>query len=54
MNGSRETVEFDVPAGNYKWISDGEFVHPKGMGILNNTSGKVAVAPVSGIILAEY
>ena len=54
MNGSREGVEFDIPAGNYKWISDGEFVHPKGMGMSNFESGKVTVAPISGIILAEY
>ena len=54
MNGSREGVEFDIPAGNYKWISDGEFVHAKGMGALNCVSGKVNVAPISGVILAEY
>lgn len=54
MNGSREGVEFDIPAGTYKWISDGEFVHAKGMGALNCDSGKVNVAPISGVILAEY
>ena len=54
MNGSREGVEFDIPAGNYKWISDGEFVHAKGMGTFNCYSGKVNVAPISGVILAEY
>lgn len=54
MNGSREGVEFDIPAGNYKWISDGEFIHAKGMGTFNCDSGKVNVAPISGVILAEY
>jgi hypothetical protein len=54
MNGSREGVEFDIPAGTYKWISDGEFIHAKGMGALNCDSGKVNVAPISGVILAEY
>lgn len=54
MNGSREGVEFEIPAGSYKWISDGEFVHAKGMGVLNCDSGKLSVAPISGVILAEY
>ncbi len=54
MNGSREGVEFDIPAGSYKWISDGEFVHAKGMGVFNCDSGKLDVAPISGVILAEY
>ena len=54
MNGSREGVEFEIPAGSYKWISDGEFVHAKGMGVLNCDSGKLNVAPISGVILAEY
>ncbi len=54
MNGSREGVEFDIPAGSYKWISDGEFVHAKGMGVFNCDSGKLRVAPISGVILAEY
>jgi pullulanase len=54
MNGSREGVEFDIPAATYKWISDGDSIHAKGMGIFNCESGKVNVAPISGIILAEY
>ena len=54
MNGSREGVEFDIPTGTYKWISDGEFVHAKGMGVFNCDSGKLSVAPISGVILAEY
>ena len=54
MNGSREIVEFDIPAGVYKWISDGEFVHAKGMGTCDARSGKITVAPISGVILAEY
>ena len=54
MNGSREGVEFDIPTGSYKWISDGEFVHAKGMGVFNCDSGKLNVAPISGVILAEY
>jgi hypothetical protein len=54
MNGSREGVEFDIPAGSYKWISDGEFVHAKGMGMYNANNGKIVVAPISGVILAEF
>ena len=54
MNGSREGVEFEIPAGSYKWISDGEFVHAKGMGMYNANNGKIVVAPISGVILAEY
>ncbi len=54
MNGSRDYVEFDIPVGTYKWISDGEIVHAKGMVPFNIRSGKVSVAPISGIILAEY
>ena len=54
MNGSREGVEFDIPAGSYKWISDGEFIHAKGMGMYNANNGKIVVAPISGVILAEY
>ena len=54
MNGSREGVEFDIPAGSYKWISDGEFIHAKGMGMYNANNGKIVVAPISGVILAEF
>ena len=54
MNGSRESVEFNIPAGNYKWIADGEFVHAKGMGEYNCDNGKLTIAPISGVILAEY
>jgi pullulanase len=54
MNGSRESVEFDIPAGTYKWITDGEYIHPKGMVPFNIRSGKVTVSPISGVILAEY
>ena len=54
MNGSREGVEFEIPTGSYKWISDGEFVHAKGMGMYNANNGKIVVAPISGVILAEY
>ncbi len=54
MNGSREGVEFNIPAGNYKWISDGEFIHAKGMGAFDANTGKISVAPISGVILAEY
>ena len=54
MNGSREYTEFDIPNGTYKWISDGEFIHPKGMVPYAIHTGKVSVPPISGIILAEY
>ena len=51
MNGSRESVEFDIPAGEYKWICDGDTIVPRGIGRLS-TGGKVEVAPISAIILA--
>ena len=54
MNGSRDEVEFEIPVGTYRWISDGEFIHAKGMGLYNAYSGKISVAPISGVILAEY
>jgi hypothetical protein len=54
MNGSREEVEFKIPTGTYRWISDGEFVHAKGMVPFNIRTGIVAVPPISGLILAEY
>ena len=54
MNGSREGVEFDIPAGRYKWISDGDNIHPKGMGMTTINDGKLLVSPISGVILAEY
>lgn len=53
MNGSREAVDFDIPAGNYRWICDGKCVTPQGEGYLN-TDGRVSVPAISGIILAEY
>ena len=54
MNGSREAVEFEIPATTYKWICDGEYVVEQGIGHVDVSSGKIVVAPVTGIILAEY
>ena len=54
MNGSREAVEFKIPKGTYKWVCDGTTIVPNGMGEYNATKGKITVAPISGIILAEY
>lgn len=53
MNGSRETVEFDIPEGEYKWICDGESIVPQGMGTLL-CNGKLSVSPITGIVLAQY
>ena len=54
MNGSRESVEFDIPAGTYKWVCDGTTIVPNGMGSMTITDGKISVAPITGIVLAEY
>ena len=54
MNGSRECVEFDIPAGSYKWIADGESIVAKGIGSYDTTEGKIAVNPISAVILAEF
>lgn len=54
MNGSREAVEFSIPAGEYKWICDGEAVSANGIGRYDAKDGKIVVAPISGIVLAEY
>ena len=54
MNGSRESVEFEIPAGVYKWITDGESVVANGIGRYDASSGSITVAPVTGIVLAEY
>ena len=54
MNGSREEVEFDIPEGTYKWVCDGTTIVPNGMGSITITDGKISVAPITGIILAEY
>ena len=54
MNGSRESVEFEIPAGTYKWVADGKTIVPHGMGSADVTNGKINVPPISGIILADY
>ena len=54
MNGSREAVEFEIPATTYKWICDGEYVVEQGIGHIDVSSGKIVVAPITGIVLAEY
>ena len=53
MNGSRDYVEFDIPAGSYKWIADGESIIPRGIGRYDAVDGKIAVAPISGVILMQ-
>ena len=53
MNGSREAVEFTIPAGNYRWICDGERVTPEGEDFYN-TDGCISVPAISGVVLAEY
>ena len=54
LNGSREGVEFTIPEGNYKWLTDGTTVVAEGMGSLPVDDGKFAVSPVTGVVLAEY
>lgn len=53
MNGSRESVEFAIPKGSYRWITDGERWTLNG-GDAVESNGTVTVAPISGVILAEF
>ena len=52
MNGSREAVKFNIPAGNYKWITDGSTWDMNGKGTLNASEFKVPA--ITGVILAEF
>ena len=52
MNGSREAVKFNIPAGNYKWITDGSTLDMNGKGTLN--ASEVKVPAITGVILAEF
>ena len=52
MNGSREAVKFNIPAGNYKWITDGSTWDMNGKGSLN--ASEVKVPAITGVILAEF
>lgn len=54
MNGSREAVEFNIPAGQYKWLCDGEAVVARGMGRYDARDGKILVPPITGVVLAEF
>ncbi|MBQ8367036.1 MAG: type I pullulanase [Alistipes sp.] len=51
MNGERESVVFDIPAGTYKWVADGDAIFVKGIGRYDAPHGKIEVAPCSGVIL---
>ncbi|MBR2367629.1 MAG: type I pullulanase [Alistipes sp.] len=53
MNGSRESVDFDIPVGNYRYLSDGESITLDG-GAAYNSDGVISVPAISGVILAEY
>ena len=53
MNGSREAVKFNLPAGKYKWITDGSAWNVNGIGTLN-ANGEIEVPAITGIILAEF
>ncbi len=53
MNGSREKVKFNIPAGNYKWITDGSAWDMKGMGSVKS-NGEITVPAITGVILAEF
>ena len=53
MNGSRESVEFAIPEGSYRWITDGERWTLTG-GDTVESNGTVTVAPITGVILAEF
>jgi pullulanase len=53
MNGSREEAEFAIPEGSYKWISDGKSWWLDG-GEAVEAEGKLAVEPISAVIIAEF
>ena len=53
MNGSRQNVEFTIPEGSYRWITDGERWTLDG-GEAVKSNGTISVAPISGVILAEF
>ena len=53
MNGSRKGVKFNIPAGNYKWITDGSKWDMNGMGSFKS-NGTIEVPAITGLILAEY
>jgi len=53
MNGSRESVEFAIPEGSYRWITDGERWTLTGSDTVES-NGTVTVAPITGVILAEF
>ena len=53
MNGSREVAEFAIPEGSYKWISDGKSWWLDG-GEAVEAEGKLAVEPISAVIIAEF
>ena len=53
MNGSRESVTFEIPKGDYKWIADGDVIMPRGIGRYDGSAGCIEVAPISGVILAQ-
>ena len=53
MNGSRESVEFAIPTGSYRWITDGERWTLDG-GDAVESNGTLSVAPITGVILAEF
>ena len=53
MNGSRESVEFDIPAGNYTILADGDRVNVEGLGTCNS-DGTITLNPVEGVVLAAF
>jgi pullulanase len=53
MNGSREDVEFAIPQGSYKWISDGTNWWLDG-GEAVEADATLRVAPISAVIIAEF
>lgn len=52
MNGSRKSAKFNIPAGNYKWITDGSKWDMNGMGSFKS-NGTIEVPAITGLILAE-
>ncbi len=53
MNGSRSSVEFAIPEGNYKYITDGNTWEMEGADSYES-HGMIEVAPISGVILAQF
>ena len=54
MNGSREAVEFNIPNGNYRILSNGTTIDITESEHVTVATGTYSIAPISGVILVAY